>query len=447
MVCDGVSDCPDGYDEVGCNTLTCIGLLRCTIDKLCVHPAQVCDGVVHCPKSEDDERICRFWFCPVSCLCIGYIVHCRQILPNINDYNSNTKGLVLRGLTLNRSYSLLKIYQLLHLDLSTCVFEEKTLYPNLIKTLRLLNVLLVRFCKLIIIEKHSFQDLQNLLLLDVKGNYILHLNTNTWNALVSLPYLDFNRHNLTSIEPLTFDGLIEIRILNLSYNKLLQLHMNTFVGLPKLIVLDISFNPILHIEFNAIYRLDTSILVSDTLVCCYLRNPHFCLNQMSDSQFYHSTECQDIFNSQVAQTINSCIGLLLLLINIGGMIFNYKSTTQETNMLMMTHLYVADTLFVLYVLGMSGISSLYSHNYIYLTILLKETHFCHVMNTLLLSGGLLSKSTMCLIAVNQLMGTKYALTMRKISKYHLLIILMTIWMIVGLYVYQFVIIVIILLLL
>ena len=438
MVCNDVSDCPDGDDEMGCDHLTCVGLLRCSIDKLCVHPAQVCDGVVHCPESEDDEQICRFWFCPVSCLCIGYIVHCRQMLPNMNDYNSNTKGLILRKLTINRSYALLKIYQMLHLDLSTCVFEGRKLYRNLIKELKLLNVLLIRLCKLIVIEKQSFQDLQNLLLLDVNGNHILHLSTNTWNTFVSLPYLDFSQNDLTNIEPLTFDGLIEVKILNLSHNKLPQLCMNAFVGLPKLIVLDISYNPILHIEFNAIYRLDTSVLVSDSLVCCYLKNPHLCRNQKSDSQFTQNGECQEIFNSQVAQTINSCIGVLLLLTIICSLIYNYKSTKQETNMLMMTHLYLADTLFVLYVLGMSTISSLYSHNYIYIAIIWKKTYFCHVMNALLLGGGLLSKSTMCLIAINQLMGTKYALTMRKISKYHLLIILMSIWVIVGLYVYQFV---------
>ena len=438
MVCNDVSDCPDGDDELKCDMLTCVGLLRCTLDRLCVHPAQVCDGVVHCPKSEDDERICRFWFCPVSCLCIGYIVHCRQMLPNMNDYNSNTKGLIMRGLTINRSYALLKIHKVLHLDLSTCVFEEKKLYRNLTKSLRLLHVLLIQFCKLKVIEKHSFQDLQNLLLLDVMGNYILQLNTNTWNAFVSLPNLDFNQNELTSIDPLTFDGLIEVKILNLSYNKLFQLHMHTFVGLPKLIVLDISYNPILHIEFNAIYGLDASIIVSDILLCCYSRNLYLCRKQRSGSQLTSNAECPKIFNSNVAQSTSSCIGVLLLLTNIGSMIYNYKSCKQETNMLMITHLYVADTLSVLYVLGMSSISSLYSHNYIYIAIIWKETYFCHVMNALLLCGGLLSKSTMCLIAINQLLGTKYALTIRKISKYHFLGILICIWAIVGLYVYQIV---------
>ena len=438
MVCNDVFDCPNGDDEIGCNTLTCVGLLRCTMDKLCVHPAQVCDGVVHCPKSEDDEQICRFWFCPVSCLCIGYIVHCRQMLPNMNDYNSNTKGLIMRGLNIYRSYALLKIDQTLHLDLSTCVFEQKKLYRNLLKKLRLLQVLFIRFCKLIVIEENSFQDLQNLLILDVKGNYILHLSTNIWNAFVILPYLDFNHNDLTSIEPLTFEGLIEVKILNLSYNKLLKLRKNTFVGLPKLIVLDIGYNPILHIEHSAINRLDASILVSDILVCCYLRNPQLCQNQDSDNQFTHNTECPEIFNSQVAQTTNSCIGLFLLLTNICCLIYNFRSSRQEINMLMMTHLYVSDTLFVLYVVGMSSVSSLYSHNYINIAILWKETYFCHAMNALLLSGGLLSKSTMCVIAINQLMGTKYALTMRKISKYHLLGILVSMWVIVGLYVYKIV---------
>ena len=433
MVCNGDSDCPNGEDEIKCDTLTCIGLLRCTLDNLCVHPKQVCDGVVHCSRSEDDERICDMFICPGSCLCIGYVVHCRKILPNINDYSSNTKGLILRKFIITNKYTLIKASKMLHLDLSTCLFEVSTLHRNLIKKLRRLHVLLIKFCELIVIERHSFQDLRNLMYLDLIGNHIVHLNTNTWNTFYNLPYLDFNHNHLISIEPLAFLGLMKLKLLNLSYNQILKIERNTFHGMSELLYLDISNNPILHIGPETLNQLNSLMLVSDILICCYISNPHLCINDGSNVEFTRALQCNAIFTTQFAQNANGFVGLILLLVHICNIIYNYKVTTHKTHMLLITHLYVSDSLFVLYVLGMSSVSAIYSSDYLYMQTILKNTYFCHTMNALLLCGGLLSKLTTCVIAINQLVGTKYALTTWRLSKYHLLVLLICLWVSVGLY--------------
>ena len=59
MICDGTSDCADGDDEEGCDDFVCSGALRCRLDNICIHPIDICDGVMHCPLSGDDELLCN----------------------------------------------------------------------------------------------------------------------------------------------------------------------------------------------------------------------------------------------------------------------------------------------------------------------------------------------------------------------------------------------------
>ena len=66
MVCDGWNDCPDGKDEDHCTNVVCHGLLRCRADHVCVHPLDICDGIVHCLQSRDDESQCDIRDCPDS---------------------------------------------------------------------------------------------------------------------------------------------------------------------------------------------------------------------------------------------------------------------------------------------------------------------------------------------------------------------------------------------
>ena len=47
LLCDGSADCPDGEDEQSCDEISCVGLLRCRDDGICVHPVDICDGVIH----------------------------------------------------------------------------------------------------------------------------------------------------------------------------------------------------------------------------------------------------------------------------------------------------------------------------------------------------------------------------------------------------------------
>ena len=62
MVCDNISDCQRGQDEVFCSSGNLVsnrkksinmeGLLRCRYDNIYIPSFHICDGVVHCLQSQ-----------------------------------------------------------------------------------------------------------------------------------------------------------------------------------------------------------------------------------------------------------------------------------------------------------------------------------------------------------------------------------------------------------
>ena len=60
QICDGISDCPDGSDE-----LTCVvdGLVECRLDQFscpnctrkCISLAKICDGINDCTDGVDES--------------------------------------------------------------------------------------------------------------------------------------------------------------------------------------------------------------------------------------------------------------------------------------------------------------------------------------------------------------------------------------------------------
>ena len=55
-VCDGITDCPIGDDELHCNAYKCPGHLKCFGVSYCVPPHEICDGISHCPLQEDEKH-------------------------------------------------------------------------------------------------------------------------------------------------------------------------------------------------------------------------------------------------------------------------------------------------------------------------------------------------------------------------------------------------------
>ena len=95
-LCDGVWDCSGGFDEKNCKNYTCPGLFRCKDEKRCLDQFEVCDGVVHCKASKDDEKYCHYdkHPGPRNCTCIGNWIDCsKSRYVNLTLISNQTRSL------------------------------------------------------------------------------------------------------------------------------------------------------------------------------------------------------------------------------------------------------------------------------------------------------------------------------------------------------------------
>ena len=62
--------------------------LGCQVDNICVHPVDICDGIVHCLQSGDDEALCNTSNCPNSCDCLGHAIQCHRVMPRAGQIST-----------------------------------------------------------------------------------------------------------------------------------------------------------------------------------------------------------------------------------------------------------------------------------------------------------------------------------------------------------------------
>ena len=140
LVCDGVRDCEGGTDEMLCHDLLYPGFLRCKGEVFCVHPSEVCDGEINCPKYADDEAYYEFTVCPAHCTCFGAAVKCQNILIKMKLEFGQNGPPTLRKLILSTT----------RFSLDPNMFSQ---FPGLV-FLDISNTGLTRLCRINSIEDH-----------------------------------------------------------------------------------------------------------------------------------------------------------------------------------------------------------------------------------------------------------------------------------------------------
>ena len=130
MLCDGNPDCPDGEDEESCGSFQCAGLLRCRGDDICVHPTDICDGIIHCRLSADDEDLCNMLTCPEDCTCRGSAVLCTQ-LEHISDVPATSKAVILQNYVVLIKDTLYHLSTILYLKMLHCTFPGNIVTPKI----------------------------------------------------------------------------------------------------------------------------------------------------------------------------------------------------------------------------------------------------------------------------------------------------------------------------
>ena len=179
-VCDGIWDCPGGYDEtynsVCGNKAICENMYKCrNMSHRCLHIASVCDGYSDCYFG-DDELLCslKMLRCPVKCKCLIFAIDCRYI--SISDILLNLDT----------------VYIFIYISYSN-IFSLSTVQKKLIEAtfIKLPFNALEDVCFISVFNK--------LLLLDISFNSIGQIKRNCLSSVNTLKVLLVNNNKITII--------------------------------------------------------------------------------------------------------------------------------------------------------------------------------------------------------------------------------------------------------
>lgn len=208
----------------------CPGRYRCIESTYCIYLNQLCDGIRHCQKG-DDEWFCDLQ-CPAQCECIGLYANCgnRNLTGNLPTQLSN---------------------RLRKLDLHGNLFGPNLDKIDLTPYTRL-GELILRDNRIEVITSEKFIFLMNLYLLDLSHNQIRILESRAFAGLKNVKTLLLhNNPTLSVIESNSFVGLAKLKQLNISHSSIHRLGSSAFAGLHKLQTLIFQSNNLNVIESGA----------------------------------------------------------------------------------------------------------------------------------------------------------------------------------------------------
>ncbi|XP_022094039.1 G-protein coupled receptor GRL101-like [Acanthaster planci] len=298
-VCNGFKDCPYGFDEQRCYTVSCPAFFQCSRSKECILWEEVCDGTAHCLLG-DDEINCDVNRCPDECSCYykgdALYVSCRSgwTSGTLNEMAATTDVLELTGGSVSslESGHFKRFFKLQALYLADNHIEN--------------------------IPPLSFDGLQKLLWLNISQNDVTSLQEDAFKELGMLQGLVISNVPVASIEESAFSGLKELQTLVLIRGKHPQAQDKPIDIHPKA-VLDLT-------------KLQT-LYLDDYRLCCEFNklesfDPANCFTTEQQSPLFN---CGSLMQNTFLRASMWFLGLSALIGNFGVVIWRYW-TSMKTNL-------------------------------------------------------------------------------------------------------------------
>ena len=319
LMCNGRKDCPSGEDEAACGKFLCRGMFECIGDDICVSMQNVCDGIVHCPKSREDEMLCDTIDPPSpKCDIRGNALLCKEARLNMIPLFPTARALLI-----------------FNDDLTITGLE----FHNMIF---LVVVKLVR-CSISSLPKEIFADLKRLYELDLG-----------WNMLQMISEDGLN-------------GLHSLRKLNLAYNNIRTLHRNTLASLVNLQELHLEGNQIDFVDPQAFTNLVhlNYIKTNARIVCCFNPVDATCIAIDTGASFGDVFDCNRLLASPYTRAVIWSFAFSTFCLNIASFYANARLWLRTKRKHYVTYMYlnISDWSMALYLLMMGIVDSMYQTEY------------------------------------------------------------------------------------
>ena len=423
MLCDHSPDCPDKDDELDCqDKLACPGLLRCRGENICVHPGEICDGILHCLMTGDDEMFCEVTHCPKSCVCRGSSAQCDGVSDNTYQLTTpmNLRMLIMNRFMMQGNAQYHEIW-LIHLRIKNCIFIKNMITSLLFSKLHQLRFLYLLRSRIEFIQSHSFNKLTLLEVLEIKEHQIQVLGNLIFTGLPLLPSLDLSHLSINVVHSKAFSGLTSVKHLNISLNPITRLQDFLFSTLHHLQSVDLQLTNLMFIEEHSLFSPSLGIIMyfDKPIYCCYLSWHHRCY--VTDVLFKGQQQCRQMMSTKFSEYI--VVGLLamaVVLLNFTSLILLRKRRMYRSHLVLCQHLNVTSMLPAVSLLLLCLASSLYMNNYIYIKSIWPESSLCNILYSLPGVGYTSSRCCVFLIVLDQLLAMKYPLKQQRLSVMQLL---------------------------
>ena len=398
-----------GEDEFDCHNRTCAGQLRCRGDSICVHMINICDNVIQCTTWADDELYCSTTGCPDQCVCQGNSLRCTEPLPNpITYFTTDIRNIILYDMFIADSDIFTYPIYLAHLEFHKCSFSNNILEVKVFIGIYFLERLIFKNISISSISSFVFQDMDRLSTILIQHSTIVTLKEFTFDGLKSIRTLNLSHLNISHIDNCAFCIAERLQQVNLSYNNLEMLNERIFAGIPSISVVDLRHNPIQFIQVDAVILHYTNIYFTLSYYCCYTIDISNCITLNTLTKKYDL--CKTIFKNIKLEIFSLIIAIIACVLNIAAITSQENATEYKAHYTLTKKRFISNISLAVYYYSLLSVSLLYRNNYIfYETQWISNNIFCSLLRCYILSTIFVSKTIGLLIAVNQLIATKYAL--------------------------------------
>ena len=355
-ICDGKNDCPYGDDEAACDSFLCRGMFKCIYDGICVSMHDVCDGIVNCPKSWEDEMLCEvFELDNPNCHHRGDALVCKKARLNQIPIFPSAKALLISK----------------NAGMDISVFE--------------------------------FQKMILLVILKFVECSITSFPSNIFHKPNQLLELDLSHNMLTTISKDDLRGLHKLRKLNLAYNKIRNLHWHTLSFLHNLRELHIEQNQMNvydHRDFVNLLNLDY-IESNERIICCFTSHNSTC-KVLGNGPFDDVYDCNRLLASPYSRAVIWFFSFAVVFLNItclGGN-FGLWLKTKRKLLIPCMYLNISDLAMGVYMLMIGITDFLYQGEYAIIDSWWRQSWQCKVVGFLALFS--MEASTVAILCVTMM---------------------------------------------
>ena len=397
--------------------LTCPLMFRCRYDNICIHPHNVCDGVVHCRHSQDDESLCEAK-CPYRCTCTGLTAVCNSTTHKRTHNHYPLLGLKVTQTRVDFSDLVHSCTSLLILYIEHTIVTIVDLIA--INNNQMLYMLTLNDNNLKGFHPYSFNKLTHLRRLDVRQNYIPVLEFNAFEGLHNLQLFNMSGLAVKKLKKCCVCGMATLHTIDFSNNNIKVLRRGMLLTTNPVEVIDLSNNRITFIQTFSFKTYFKYVIFTEPAYFCFLIDSQ----RVLVVKHTPSHLCEQLLTNNTYLSIFISLTLLLLIINT-SVILQYIS--YKVHYIFILHLAFADMFYVFYLTTIVSAQLYYRHQFP-----LHRQHWmmsttCKASMIMFIISLCQSKCITLFININYLQGTKYVMKRRPFSKRKKYTILISLW--------------------